>query len=628
MLSVVFFHAGLGVTGGYVGVDVFFVISGFLITTLIIKDLENGTFSLGVFWERRVRRIMPAMFVVVVATLIAGGFLLLPFDYVQLGRSAAWQAFSGSNFHFWANTGYFESYAEEQPLLHTWSLAVEEQFYLVVPLLLLGFVGIRSPRRNHIMLLFFAVGIVISLAVSIDGVARHPAAAFYLLPTRAWELLCGAAVAVFPVSWVPHSRLSRELFSVIGLTAILIPCFLYTKTTPFPGLAAVSPCLGAAIFIWASGTSRQRPEAANPLVAKLLSLRPIVFIGLISYSLYLWHWPLFAFSTYWALQPKSLAYSLTLVATSFGLAVITWWCVETPFRRRVVCISRKSIFAFCCIGITLIVTFASVIIFGKGLPRRLPAQAIEYANAKDDRGNNRELTAADVLGERLVRLGNPDPATPITTLLWGDSHAMAAAPAFDALLRARGLSGLQVTASATAPVLDAYWSSEFTSRREVKAFNDAVFAYITRQRIRNVILVARWEYYSDARGDITLDVALGSTIRRLAEIGTRAYVMLQVPSHTFNVPRALAATKIFNRDLTASLLVGVERNGMASNDRMITESVELAGGRILNPRRCFWDSANLHLLVEKNGKSLYADDHHLSATGARLALLPCLELDL
>ena len=491
MLSVVFFHAGLGVTGGFVGVDVFFVVSGFLITSLIVKDLENGMFTLGNFWERRARRIMPAMLVVVFATLIAGWFLLLPSDYASLGRSAAWQALSGANFHFWFNTGYFESHAEEQPLLHTWSLAVEEQFYLVVPLLLLGLVRIPSPRRNYIMLLCFAVGIVISLAVSIYGVARHPAAAFYLLPTRAWELLCGAAVAVFPVAWAPRSRLARELFSLFGLTGILIPCLLYTKSTPFPGLAAVPPCLGAAMFIWASTSQQKQSEAHLPLIARFLSLRPIVFVGLISYSLYLWHWPLFAYSTYWALEPKSLVYSLAIVGISFGLAILTWHYVETPFRKRIVCIERTGMFAFCATGVTVIVAFASVLIFGKGLPLRLPAQAIEYANAKNDRGYIHEMSAADILGERFIRIGNPDPNNPISLLLWGDSHAMAASPAFDLFLKARGLSGIQATASATAPVLGAYWISEFTSRSGVKSFNEAIFSHIKRHQIPNVILVGR-----------------------------------------------------------------------------------------------------------------------------------------
>jgi peptidoglycan/LPS O-acetylase OafA/YrhL len=253
VMAVVLFHAGLGVTGGFIGVDVFFVISGFLITSLIFKDLEAGKFSFTNFWERRARRIIPASVAMVFAVLIAGWFLLLPSDYAALGKSAAMHAAFAANFYFWRSTNYFSGPADELPLLHTWSLAVEEQFYLFVPLLLAGLFRLPKLRSRRVLLLLFGIGFVISLALSIIAVPRMPAAAFYLLPTRAWELLAGSIIAILPT--VSLSRPLRELLCWTGFALILIPCFLYTKQTPFPGLAALPPCLGTALFIWVSGST-------------------------------------------------------------------------------------------------------------------------------------------------------------------------------------------------------------------------------------------------------------------------------------------------------------------------------------------------------------------------------------
>lgn len=623
VIAVVLFHAELGVTGGYIGVDVFFVISGFLITSLIIKELENGKFTIINFWEKRARRIIPAMAVVILVTLVAGWFLLLPSDFITLGRSAAWQAVFAANIYFWFNTGYFAGLTAEQPLLHTWSLAVEEQFYMVAPLILLGLYRIQVFRNRNFLLILITIGIVISLAISIYGVAKHPAGAFYLLPTRVWELLCGAFVALVPGVWLLRSTRAREIVSFLGLAGILVPCWFYTKTTPFPGLAAVLPCLGAGMFIWSS-TNAHRPNFPElPTVARLLSCRPIVFIGLISYSLYLWHWPLFAFSTYWALEPRSLIYSLAIVAISFLLAVLTWHYVETPFRKRTVCVEKKEMFTFGATCIAVVFAVGVVLISGNGFPMRLSSKAIEYANAKEDKASIHELTAVDIDRGRLIAIGNPD-SQAVSFLIWGDSHAMAAAPAFDQFIKAKGMAGLQATASATAPVLGAYWQNEFVNRKDAIAFNDAVFNYIKKHHIPNVVLVGYWEYYVDDRGSTPLSTAMVSTVKKLVEAGTRPWVMLQVPHPLFDVPKGLAKASIFNFDLKPLLSAPLAWNGFSGNGDLIFKRIEAAGGHILDPGKCFMDGSGSHLLVEKNGKPLFRDVHHLSANGAKLVLAPCL----
>src|SRR5690606_19545984 len=227
------------VRGGYVEVDVFFVISGFLITSLIARDLQRGTFSMASFWERRARRILPALAVVVIVTLIAGWFLMLPDAYADLGKSAAFQAIFSANFHFWMESGYFTGAAEEKPLLHTWSLAVEEQFYVIFPLILWAIYRRPAWRRGTVLTLGYAIVMLASFILSVRLLSSDSAASFYLLPSRAWELLLGSAVALFPLKWMPTNQKLRESAVWLGLAAILIPCVVYSKTTPFPGFAAL-----------------------------------------------------------------------------------------------------------------------------------------------------------------------------------------------------------------------------------------------------------------------------------------------------------------------------------------------------------------------------------------------------
>ncbi len=332
VLAVLFFHTKLGFPGGFIGVDVFFVISGFLITSLVIKDLEEGSFTLVRFWERRARRILPALLVAAVVTILAGGLLLLPLHFMDLGKSAVFLAAFIANFYYYLGTGYFAGPSEEKPLLHTWSLAVEEQFYFVIPILLLGL--FRSPRlrRRRALLLVFGIGFLVSLLISISWVTKHPAASFFLLPSRAWELLMGSLVALLPSNAIPSNRNFREAASYLGLGGILIPCFFYDKHVLFPGVAAIPPCLGTALIIWSNGVGKTRGDLTS--LGRLLSLRWVVFIGLISYSLYLWHWPLVAYTNYWSLKPTPLFWKWLIVLLSFILAVFSWKYVETPFRRR------------------------------------------------------------------------------------------------------------------------------------------------------------------------------------------------------------------------------------------------------------------------------------------------------
>jgi peptidoglycan/LPS O-acetylase OafA/YrhL len=321
VVPVVLFHARVpGFGGGYVGVDVFFVISGYLITGILTEDLNAGRFSIFNFYERRVRRIIPALMAVILATLIAGAALLLPYQLADLAHSAVNAVGFTSNIWFWRQTGYFAGATGLQPLIHTWSLAVEEQFYVLFP------IGLYLLHRFRLLKIGVAVILALSLVAASILVFRMPAATFYLLPTRAWELMLGALLAVGTVSAVQSQR-AREWLAFAGLAMILVPVAVYTERTLFPGLAAVPPCLGAFLIILAGRSGRT-------VVTDALSGTIPVRIGLISYSLYLWHWPILVFARQWSIVEPGPWAIIACIALSFLAAWASWRFVEKPFRTR------------------------------------------------------------------------------------------------------------------------------------------------------------------------------------------------------------------------------------------------------------------------------------------------------
>jgi peptidoglycan/LPS O-acetylase OafA/YrhL len=373
VLSVVLFHldfATLG--GGYVGVDIFFVISGYLIGKSILDQRRSGTFSLVTFYQKRLRRILPALVIVLVATTLAALFVLLPVAMEEYSRSVIFAILSISNILFWLETDYFASQAHEMPLLHTWSLGVEEQFYILFPLLLL-----LTRKAQRWDLAIIAAVTAASLGLSIFISADYPSANFYLIQTRAWELLAGVLVAEWRFAILAR-RAVREGIALAAIVVIAAVCLLYTPATLFPGLAAVPPVLASAMLLSVGAHG-------STLVGRALSIRPMIFVGLISYSLYLWHWPVIVLIKQWTPEawlrmPERIGALVVMTA----MAWISWRFIERPFRSRDT--SSRAIWIFSASSTAALLLAGAAIMQMNGLPKRFSGETVQLASymARDD----------------------------------------------------------------------------------------------------------------------------------------------------------------------------------------------------------------------------------------------------
>ena len=350
VVPIILFHAGFEYfSGGFVGVDVFFVISGYLITTIILSEKEQGTFSLVNFYERRFRRILPALFMVMLVSLIFSLLWVMPSYMEDFSQSLMAVSTFSSNILFWRESGYWEISNELKPLLHTWSLAVEEQYYVLYPLYLML---IWHFRKDWILGSFIVIA-AISLATAQWGAYNKPIPTFYLLPTRAWELSIGAGIAYYflyrkqTVQILLSHKSVNEALGLLGLLMISYAVYVFDKGTPFPSLYALVPTVGTGLIILFS--------SSQTMVGRLLSIKPLVAVGLISYGAYLWHWPLLVFARHLSLtEPSELTFAI-LALLSFPLAYLSWRYIEKPFRTKSI-FSRKAIFTLSFIGSVLFIT--------------------------------------------------------------------------------------------------------------------------------------------------------------------------------------------------------------------------------------------------------------------------------
>ena len=618
VLSVVLFHADLPLLGGgFVGVDVFFVISGYLITTIIRGQLSRGSFSVSDFYDRRIRRIFPALFTVVTACIVAAWCWMMPFDLQGFGASVAAMAGFGSNI-FFCKTGYFDGGTSISPLMHTWSLAVEEQFYVVFPLVF-AFLARRSAttaRRGVLLLL------VASLVVNLFGVRYSGKLAFYMPWHRAWELLAGSALAL---GWLPmlQSRLLREVLAALGAAAIAVAVFGLDGETQFPGEAALLPVVGAVLLLYSGGS-------APTLIGRALSTRGFVFIGLLSYSFYLWHWPILVFARYRLMRDLSASEGLLFSALALVLAYVSWRFVEQPCRHGVAC-DRNRVFALGagCSVLTAIV--GGVLYFTRGFPERLSAPIRSVAMASFDENPDSAAchnhNAAQVHADDVCRMGSAT-AKPSFVVL-GDSFADALVPGIAAAAQDAGRAGYVITKGGCAPLLE-------TGSADCSALSAAGLAFIKRHpNIDTVLMSARWSGFAEgsrfgeSRPKLVLDdarttepgpedsrrVLTQGFDRTLAVLAPRRIVIVGFsPEQAVRPPRALALAQTYG----VKADIGVDRATYDRRQRHAHAIIDPLAQRPnvsvidLGPPLCDQERCP----GERDNVVLYSDDNHLSRSGA------------
>ena len=377
VISVVLFHAGFSLfSGGYVGVDIFFVISGYLITTIILNDINRDKFSLSEFYERRARRIFPALICVVLVSTAVAYLTLLPDQLVAYGKSVVSIPLFVSNIFFWSERGYFGAATELKPMVHTWSLSVEEQFYLLYPPLVVLTVRYFKGKLPIIL----GAGFIVSITLSWYLTKIHFETAFYLPFSRAWELLAGALVVVYKSNCPNHARKYDGAVSFVGMTLIAYALCFFTADTAFPGLAAAIPVVGTALVL--------ASDSGSNFTHKLLSKKPLVYIGLASYSIYLWHQPIFAFIRQLEVDAKWMPVGIALTA---AVSVLSYFYIEKPFRNRQI-FDKKKIFLLSGIASVSLVALGAFLVLNKGFINRFnPEDAKLLSQFSEIDGYNQKI---------------------------------------------------------------------------------------------------------------------------------------------------------------------------------------------------------------------------------------------
>ena len=626
VLGVVLYHVGgFGLTGGYVGVDVFFVISGYLITGIIAREIETGQFSFPQFYERRIRRLLPALTVVVLVTTIAAFLFLFPVDFKKYGRSLMHIAALNANRYFARNTGYFFDGTDDKPMLHTWSLAVEEQFYLVFPLLLWA---LFSWRRNQVVLILIALAGA-SILTSIDQTARAPERAFFSSTARVSELLLGAVCALTYLSrrW---PRILREAAAVCGLILILVPYLVFSDETPFPGAFALVPCLGAALVIVAG-------QEGETVVGKILSFRPIVAIGLISYSVYLWHWPLLVFAQYrYAMAPSAnLRLGTTFVVASLVLGYLSWRFVERPFRRPKGP-GRQRIAFGGAVGVLMTIAAAGLVINGtNGLPDRWPSEVASAFNWEKVFSRCPKTDDLNGWPEGTCLLGNE--GAKYDTLIWGDSHAGVLASRIVEGLKRTQRGAILVTHPGCPPLLGATFYGRGKKNDYCKAVAAKVVDKLAESDVQYVILAARWAFYAEgnrmpgegghqvrlslngADNHEVFDKLLKTTVAGLTALVDQTIVIGPVPEVDFLVGRAVARNIAWGQPLppnTSRLAFERRQRHVLASLTAVEKQPKV---RVIRPDQWL---CNVHSCRHSSGgHALYVDTNHISGHG-RQALEP------
>lgn len=577
VLSVIICHANANwLPGGFIGVDVFFVISGYLITSIIYSDIQKQGFSYSDFYTRRIKRLMPVFFTVLFSTLAIAIYMFTANDLENLGKSARHAAFFASNFYFSAEQDYFSPNTYEMPLLHTWSLAVEEQFYLLWPIILLTVLRF-APR------LLLATSLLLCVASLVLGsvLALNPETSswnFYHLPARMGELLIGALLALYK----PRARFA-QVIAIIGLLLIVVPMVLLNKQSTFPGYNALWPCLGTALVIWAGN------QSALPWINRLLSFKPVVFIGLLSYSLYLWHWPILTFARYYTAS-FTLSHSLIAICLllSLVLAYLSWRFIEQPTRKQ------KLSFKSCAMRYLLIPLLLLLMI-------SVAIKKTEGYLWRSDKKPFEEVILNDLGCVYKIRrdcsIGDQDAEK--TTLIYGDSHGKHFSLVLDTLAKQQHWRADFYSANSCS-FLTKTNTLELGKTRICSDFTQHINNTITHYR--NVVMIGRWQRFL-ATDNPNREVFIEEFTQRISELrahNIQVLIVNQAPEYEKDVLK-------FKHTGKDNLLVDLS----ATRAFLTLLATEFEHVAIIDfsPILLQWKNGLL------NGLPTYMDSHHLNHFG-------------
>ena len=625
VLPVLFFHLDLRpFAGGFVGVDIFFVISGYLIASIIARELGEGRFSLTAFYARRIRRIFPALFATIAVTILIGSQILLPLDYRALGMSAVATVLFSSNLYFARHSGYFGSAAEEAPLLHGWSLAVEEQFYIFFPLLMIG--ACIAGGRYRLLLGTVAL---LSFGTALLLVEQAPVKAFYLPFPRAWEFLGGALLATGRVPPL-RNRIAAQLCALAGIGLIGWAVLCFSGATLFPGANALFPVLGAMLILHAG--------QAGSLVSRMLGSAVPVAIGRISYSLYLWHWPIIVFWSYRTDGDWRLREQLLILLLSLLVAWASWRFIEEPFRasRRFTTVRA---FAFAGAMVAAGCGAGALLYFSGGLPSRVAPSvvALDAASRSMAYLPARCSGMAPVRRRALCPVGARNGTAP-SFLLWGDSHAQAMKPAFDRAGEALGMSG-RIASYPACPALLGLDRLDQPPSHDCSAFNAQVLAALRQSpSIHRVFLVSRWGLCANGKrpeggtpcylgrdGDddrslsrdaLLFRAGLDETVRTLTAMGKQVILVAPIPEFRRNVPETLARAELYSEPAQLALSRADYLRRQSGVFSAFDQMRRRFAVGIIYPHRLLCRTG--HCAMTAHGVPLYSDDDHLSRQGSLL----------
>lgn len=630
VLSVVFYHAGLTSLfgGGYVGVDIFFVISGYLISRIIYTKCRNSSFSFVDFYQRRIRRIAPALIGIILFSSVITCILYSPYDAKNFFSSMLSSLAMGSNFYFMSDSGYFTALAHTKPLLHLWSLGVEEQFYIFFPILVVYLVKHRINVLKSLQILF-----AVSLIGSIIFVFFNQNFTFYMFPTRAWELLAGSILAVKADR--DYGKTSSNISGIAGIILILssVIGFGYIQDLKFPGLAAVPAVLGSVLCIEVGRNSES-------IIYKVLSFRYLSFIGLISYSLYLWHWPVFVYAKYYSLKDINPVYiNLGLLMPIFLLSYLSYKLIEQPFRQKRIFPKTKPLFAAYFITVILLSLFSE---YGRrtGILQRFdPVVAKYYAYQNYYSPLPLHLfSVPGILGKHLYPFGESGKAPSVMIL--GDSHAKTLYETFDQLAKEKHLGGLLY-----------YYDSPFFGVAKLDDLKNSikrqkVFAdYLVKNKVKSAVIAVRWTIRLQGRtsyedpGSVkritrywildnegkpvqtepgeALEFALNATAKKFRDLGIKTYIMLLVPEQSCNVPATAATLVRMNKNPEKEIFINkAEYNERQDSSTSIIKRVKAKNPEveIINPADELCDDTACRGVID--GTPMYRDSNHLSNDGS------------